>query len=141
MNLNQNAWKLSVAIAGALFCYTPTATAVITPNPVPETAEETQLMPVQIAQGRRYCPDGAGGTPLVNFYETDNFWVYICEADQLYYYGVEKGSGSSITLPVEAEEGTGYVAVNGEYTYIVNGLSLSIYRGNTLLQEDWVYRD
>ncbi|MCT7993052.1 hypothetical protein [Laspinema olomoucense] len=140
MKIHQTAWKLSLAIAGALFCYTPTATARVTPTPLPETAELPQQMPVQIAQGR-YCPDGAGGTPLVNFYETDNFWVYICEADGLYYYGVEKGSGSSITLPVEVEEGTGYVAVNGEYTYIVNGLSLSIYRGNTLLQEDSVYRD
>ncbi len=140
MNLKQKSWKLSVAIAGVFLLYSPTVGAVVTSNPVPATAEETHPMPVQIAQ-ERYCPDGAGGGPLVDFYETDNFWIYICEADQLYYYGVEKGSGSSITLPVYVEEGTGYVAVNKEYTYIVNGLSLSIYRGDTLLQEDWVYRE
>ena len=37
------------------------------------------------------------------------------------------------------EEGSGYVAESGEYAYVINSSTLSIYQGNILLQQDWVY--
>lgn len=139
MKMNKKAWKVAVVSVGALFCLTPAVSAATNPNFVTETAAEThsQEMPLQLAQS--YCPDTAGGGPMVDYFETDNFWIYICAADGLYYHGVSKGDYSYVTLPVYAEEGTGYVAVNGDYTYIVNGAALSIYEGRTLLQEDSVY--
>lgn len=81
-----------------------------------------------------------GRTDLVEFYKTKNFQVLICEGGrQLYYYGIEKGGDrNSITLPAYYEEGTGYVAENGDYAYIVNSDTLSIYRGSTLLQQEQV---
>jgi hypothetical protein len=133
-------WTLPLIVASALVCLTPSVRAAelsLSLNGVTE-ATNGNALPLEIAQSS-YCPDTAGGTPMVAFYETDNFWVYICAADGLYYHGIEKGSGNYVTLPAYTEEGTGYVAVNGDYTYIVNGATLSIYEGSTLLQEDSVY--
>jgi hypothetical protein len=140
MTRNKNSWKIALLGAGASLLFAPAVGAVVETNSARQSSPEThRQMPLELAQ-QQYCPDRTGGMPMVDFFETDNFWIYICEADGLYYHGVEKGpNGGYITIPAYVEEGTGYVAENGIYTYIVNGASLSIYEGNTLLQEDWVY--
>ena len=139
---NKQAWKLALASIGALLFFSPSVGAVLKTSNLEETSAEvlpSSNMPVQVAQA--YCPDRAGGLPMVDFFETDNFWIYICESDGLYYHGVGKPDGNNyITLPAYAEEGTGYVAENQGYTYIVNGAALSIYRDGYLIQEDAVYQ-
>ena len=132
---HQLVWKLSALSASILFFLSSSARAATLNRD--GNVSENETAPLQLAQS--YCPDSAGGSPLISFYETSGFWIYICSADGLYYHGIEKGSGNYITLPAFVEEGTGYVAENGDYTYIVNGVSLSIYEGNTLLQEEFVW--
>ena len=138
---NKQTWKLALASIGIFLFFSPSVGAALQTSNLEETSAEARPsnMPVQIVQA--YCPDRAGGLPMVDFFETKNFWIYICESDGLYYHGVEKPDGDNyITLPAYAEEGTGYVAVNKEYTYIVNGIELSIYKGENLIQEDPVYQ-
>ncbi|MBW4573842.1 MAG: hypothetical protein KME08_01000 [Aphanothece sp. CMT-3BRIN-NPC111] len=88
------------------------------------------------------CPVNAGGGQLVNYFETNNFKVYICYTSKGFFYtGINKKNGThTIPLPAQEEEGTGFVVDNGNITYIVNGLELSIFRGNKLLQEEQVIR-
>ena len=140
---NKQAWKLALASVGAFLFFTPSVGAALKASNLGETPTEARSsdIPVQVAQ-QAYCPDRAGGLPMVDFFETDNFWIYICQSDGLYYHGVSKPDGNNyITLPAYAEEGTGYVAENKGYTYIVNGAALSIYRDGYLIQEESVEQD
>ncbi|MGL5064409.1 MAG: hypothetical protein ACRC62_30855 [Microcoleus sp.] len=77
-----------------------------------------------------------------NYYETSNFRIYLCYngANQLYYYGVKKSNGSTIALRARTEEGTGYVATNGTYDYIVTGAELSVYKKGKLILQQRVIR-
>ncbi|MBW4507662.1 MAG: hypothetical protein KME64_14275 [Scytonematopsis contorta HA4267-MV1] len=87
------------------------------------------------------CPKNIGGR-LINYFETKNFKIYICDKKQGYFYtGIDKISGKrTAPLPAETEEGTGYVVKSGNITYIVNGASLDIFRGKKLLQQDRVIK-
>ena len=89
---------------------------------------------------QRFC--SRTGLRTANYFETANFRVYICanRRGKYFYNGVSKRNGNAITLPAITEEGTGYVATNGQYEYIVNGASLSITRNNRVSQEERVIR-
>jgi hypothetical protein len=82
------------------------------------------------------------GQKVENYFETNNYRVYLCynRGNQIFYYGVHKRSGAAIALPAYTEEGTGYVAENGQYDYIVTGASLSVYRNGRLILEERVIR-
>ncbi|HEY9848456.1 MAG TPA: hypothetical protein V6D28_03285 [Leptolyngbyaceae cyanobacterium] len=82
------------------------------------------------------------GLRSANYFETASFRVYICanRRGKYFYNGVSKRNGNAITLPAITEEGTGYVAKNGQYEYVVNGAFLSISRGNRVIQEERVIR-
>ncbi|NER32834.1 MAG: hypothetical protein F6J93_01935 [Oscillatoria sp. SIO1A7] len=113
------------------------ANAVETSEVREQTAIQANETPVLLAQF--VClPEGSA---LVEFFETDNFQVLICEkGGRLYYHGIERGGErSGITLRAYYEEGSGYVAENGEYSYVVNSSTLSIYEGSVLLQQDLVH--
>jgi hypothetical protein len=77
-----------------------------------------------------------------HYYETSNFRIYLCYngANQLYYYGVKKSNGNTIALRARAEEGTGYVATNGTYDYIVTGAELAVYKKGKLILQQRVIR-
>lgn len=113
------------------------ANAIETSKIQEHTATQSNQTPILLAQFT--CMPG--GSELVEFFETDNFQVLICrKRGELYYHGIERGGDrNGITLPAYYEEDTGYVAENGEYTYIINRSTLSIYQENTLLQRDSVY--
>lgn len=128
-----------VATVVGILIQGPLAANVLETSKTPQhPAEQSNQTPVLLAQFT--CMPG--GSELVEFFETDNFQVLICrKRGQLYYHGIERGGDKNgITLPAYYEEGSGYVAENGEYAYIVNRSTLSIYQGNTLLQRDQVYR-
>jgi hypothetical protein len=82
------------------------------------------------------------GQKVENYFETSNFRIYLCynKANQIYYYGVKKSNGKTIALPAIREEGTGYVAKNGAYDYIVTGASLSVYKNGKRILEQRVIR-
>lgn len=71
--------------------------------------------------------------------ETQNFYASICSktSGTFIYTGIDKRNGKSIILPAYAEEGTGYVADAGKYTYYLTGASLSVTKNNQeILSED-----
>ncbi|MGB3691171.1 MAG: hypothetical protein WA865_17070 [Spirulinaceae cyanobacterium] len=110
------------------------------PAPIPSpVAQKVTPQKTTASASSEFCPDRAGGGPQVAFYETKNFYIYICDIDRLYYHGVSKKDSSFINLPAYTEEGTGYVAENGDYTYIVNGAALTVMQGNKVLQEENVF--
>lgn len=127
-----------------LFASNPTATFALEQSAKP-TASRTQssIETLQIAQSstpeklvRDYC--ARKRQKVENYFETSNFRIYLCYngANQLYYYGVKKSNGSTIALRARTEEGTGYVAKNGTYDYIVTGADLSVYKnGKRILQQ------
>ncbi|MEG4199966.1 hypothetical protein [Microcoleus sp. Pol12A5] len=130
-----------------LFASNPAATLAIgqSNTSTAPTASRTQspIETIQIAnvstpqkQVRDFCVRKR--QTLANYFETSNFRIYLCynHAHQLYYYGVKKSNGSTIALRAQTEEGTGYVATNGTYDYIVTGASLSIYnKGKRILEQ------
>lgn len=137
--------NIASVVATAWLCSAGSVAAAIDNNNKiqPITGENTSIeLPLELAQGR-YCMDDYRGESLRFFAETDNFYIYICgdSYDDMYYHGVGKDGSEIVLEDVYAEEGTGYVAVNGNYTYIVTGAALSIYEGQTLIQEDYVYQD
>lgn len=116
----------------------PAPAANPTPTPVPQTAPPPTPTPVAASQspapvqqsasvGSEYCPNAAGGTPQIEFYQTKGFNIYLCGGDgEIFYHGVDKKNGNSITLPATYRNGAGYVAVNGSTTYIINESSLTV---------------
>ncbi|MCA1991622.1 MAG: hypothetical protein LDL41_06185 [Coleofasciculus sp. S288] len=134
----KQAWKLSLVGAGAFLFIIPSAGATELIKIGETVRNSPSESPLQLAQNS--CPDRAGGGLIAGFYETDNFYVYICQGDRLYYHGIDKKTDRYITLPVNTEQGRGYVARNGDYTYIINGEALSIYRNGSLVQKDDVYK-
>lgn len=103
---------------------------------------ERSLANSQIAVNPYTCPRYAGGGLLEAYIETPNFAIYICnKRGQLFYTSTSKLNGQGIrTLPAYTEEGTGYVAKNGKYEYIVNGASLEILKNGRVLQTDPVIK-
>ena len=104
------------------------------------TASRTQspIETIQIANSsspeklvRDFCV--RKGQKVENYFETSNFRIYLCynSANQLYYYGVKKSNGNTIALRARREEGTGYVAKNGAYDYIVKEKNIKDYNWRT----------
>jgi hypothetical protein len=129
-----------------LFASNPAATfAIEQSNRTAVTASRTET--IQIANAstpeklvRDFCI--GKGQKVENYFETSNFRIYLCynRANQLYYYGVKKSNGNTIALRARTEEGTGYVAKNGAYDYIVTGASLSVYKNGKQILEQRVIR-
>ncbi|MBW4608532.1 MAG: hypothetical protein KME22_15315 [Hassallia sp. WJT32-NPBG1] len=88
------------------------------------------------------CPKYAGGGTLEAQIETRNFSIYICQkSGKLFYTSTSKLNGKGIrSLPAYSEEGTGYIAKNGKYEYVVNGASLEILKNGKVLQTDPVIK-
>lgn len=133
--------KLALVAASALLFVTPSvgATGLISDRGTTETSvTNARNIPLLLAQNT--CPPNAGGGRLVNYFETASFHVYICRTSKgLFYTGITKSNGTG-TRPLKArtEEGTGYVVKTGDITYIVNGASLSVFKGRRLLQQEEV---
>jgi hypothetical protein len=134
-----------------LFACNPAATFALgqSNNPTAPTASRTQspIETIQIANAstpqklvRDFCV--RKGQKVENYFETSNFRIYLCynRANQVYYYGVKKSNGQTIALRARSEEGTGYVAKNGAYDYIVTGASLSVYKNGKRILEQRVIR-
>ena len=109
-------WKISAiaAILGAISLF------LLKPYP----AQTATRIPDGLLCGKGYSLD------LV--VETKNFYASICAntAGKLIYTGIDKRNSKGTTLPAYTEEGTGYVAERGKYSYIITGASLSITRNN-----------
>ncbi|MBE9004287.1 hypothetical protein IQ259_04400 [Fortiea sp. LEGE XX443] len=88
------------------------------------------------------CPWHAGGGRLEAYIETTNFYIHICnKRGKLFYTGISKLNRQGIrSLRAYTEEGTGYVAKNKEYEYIVNGASLDIVKNGKVVQTDPVIK-
>lgn len=140
LNLKK-ASKLALIAASAFLLVTPSvgATELTSDRGKTETSViNTKNIPLLLAQNT--CPPNAGGGRLINYFETASFHVYICRTSKgLFYTGITKSNGTG-TRPLKArtEEGTGYVVKTGDITYIVNGATLSVFKGRKLLQEEEV---
>ncbi len=131
--------NFTIILASVILGFVPSVIAAPTNTSSQAQSPDRNSIPMQLAQGLS-CPDSADGAPAIAFFETQNFWIYICELDGWYYHGISKADRQSITLPTyDAEDGTGFVASNGEYAYAVNSTSLRIYRNGILIQEEAVY--
>lgn len=123
---------------------------VAQPTPSPKVTEPAQTsspeasVPSQSSEPEMLVRDFCAqkGQKVEQYFETNNFHIYLCydSSNQIFYHGVDKRNGASINLPVYTEEGTGYVAENGNYDYIVTGASLSIYENGKLILEETVIR-
>ncbi|MGD1808880.1 hypothetical protein ACP6PL_26045 [Dapis sp. BLCC M126] len=81
--------------------------------------------------------------PLVeSFYiETANFFANICQKQnsKLIYIGGQKANPeNAIQITAMVEEGTGYVAEDGDITYIVTGATFSIVKNAKTISEEQV---
>jgi hypothetical protein len=104
----------------------------------------TQASPIntEIIASASTCPKYAGGGILEANIETRNFSIYICKrSGKLFYTSTSKLNGKGIrSLPTYTEEGTGYIAKNGKYEYVVNGVNLEILKNGKVLQTDPVIK-
>jgi hypothetical protein len=113
------------------------------PSPVASTSSESSQPTESSDPGvlvQDFCAQK--GQKVEQYFETNNFQIYLCydQGNQTFYYGVDKRNGAAIALPTYTEEGTGYVATNGDYEYIVTGASLSVYEKGKLILEENVIR-
>ncbi|MDQ7804621.1 hypothetical protein Q5425_12810 [Amycolatopsis sp. A133] len=105
---------------------TSTATATATEKPCPPDAA-------------RYLPGGTGTALLVA--QTAKSLITICRIPdgRIFYDGQARGQAASddthIVLPAQAEGG-GFVAVNGDYRYRVDGGRLVVSAGSDVLSDD-----
>jgi hypothetical protein len=109
-------------------------------NLKPYNSLNKQVDSESVRRARQFCSNRE--MRVEGYFETKNFFIHLCydSNNDIWYYGIAKGSEAEAIGPLYTytEEGTGYVVENGDYTYIVTGLSLSIYEGNNLLQEEFV---
>jgi len=105
-------------------------------------ATQASAINTQIIASASTCPKYAGGGILEANIETRNFSIYICKrSGKLFYTSTSKLNGKGIrSLPAYTEEGTGYIAKNGKYEYVVNGVSLEILKNGKVLQIDPVIK-
>jgi hypothetical protein len=107
------------------------------------TANHNSVINSQTIATASTCPKSAGGGKLEAYIETSNFSIYLCQRrGQIFYTSTSKNNNSKgiRSLKAYAEHGTGYVAKNGQYEYIVTGANLSIFRNGKLLQTDPVIK-
>lgn len=106
------------------------------------TANHSSVINSQTIASASTCPKSAGGGQLDAYIETSNFSIYLCKRrGQLFYTSTSKTNGKGIrSVKAYTEEGTGYVAKNGQYEYIVTGAKLEIFRNGKLLQTDPVIK-
>lgn len=92
---------------------------------------------------RRLCSQQGENFTESFYVETANFFANICydSSGQLIYIGGEKDNpGNAIKVPAYTEEGTGYVADNGNTTYIVTGAALIVAEnGQEIVDERVIY--
>ncbi|KDN18908.1 hypothetical protein [Amycolatopsis rifamycinica] len=121
-----------------------TKTVVTTANGVtpPVTPSTTTSAPADKpcpADAARYLPGGTGTALLVG--QTAKSLVTICRIPdgRIFYDGQARGQAASdethIMLPAQAE-GDGFVAVNGDYRYKVDGGRLVVSAGSEVLSDE-----
>ncbi|MBD2607254.1 hypothetical protein H6G81_22675 [Scytonema hofmannii FACHB-248] len=105
-------------------------------------ATQASAINTEIIASASTCPKYAGGGTLEANIETRNFSIYICKrSGKLFYTSTSKLNSKGIrSLPAYTEEGTGYIAKNGKYEYVVNGVSLEILKNGKVLQTDPVVK-
>ncbi|GAX44046.1 hypothetical protein NIES4075_50630 [Tolypothrix sp. NIES-4075] len=105
-------------------------------------ATQASSINTEIIASASTCPKYAGGGILEAQIETRNFSIYICKrSGKLFYTSTSKLNGKGIrSLSAYSEEGTGYIAKNGKYEYVVNGVSLEILKNGKVLQTDPVIK-
>lgn len=88
-----------------------------------------------------YLPGGGSGAVLIGQYADDSHIVTICvipSSGQYYYDGQVKDQpvnpNTHVSLPA-SQTGSGYVAVNGAYTYQITGSGLVVSKNGTVLRE------
>ncbi len=109
----------------------PTSTAPpVTTTPPPVTTSPPATAPAQLGlpglpSRTVFCTGGAAQAK----YETSSYYISICQSysGALYYYGENKRTGKSITLPAYAS-GDGYAADNGAAGYFISygGLTVTV---------------
>ncbi|MGQ0841410.1 hypothetical protein [Actinokineospora sp.] len=85
-----------------------------------------------------WLPGGGAGATLVAEYTTDRHLIALCRTADgaLYYDGRLRGQAatrdSHISLPA-TPTATGFFARNGNYTYEISGLEITVSRANTVI--------
>jgi hypothetical protein len=114
-----------------------TTANAVTPPSTPSTSTSTEKPCPQDAA--RYLPGGTGTALLVA--QTAKSLITICRIPdgRIFYDGQARGQAASddthIVLPAQAEGG-GFVAVNGDYRYRVDGGRLVVSAGSDVLSDD-----
>ncbi|MEM1171969.1 MAG: hypothetical protein AAGJ08_23540 [Cyanobacteria bacterium P01_H01_bin.35] len=110
----------------------------------PGTTDNNSILLAQLDRADwRICSQQ--NLPLVeSFYiETANFFANICQKPngKLIYIGGQKANpGDAVQITAMVEEGTGYVAEDGDITYIVTGATFTIVKNaNTISEEQVIY--
>ncbi|WP_254897269.1 hypothetical protein [Amycolatopsis sp. Hca4] len=111
----------------------------VTPPVTPATTTSTSDGKPCPADAARYLPGGTGTALLVG--QTAKSLVTICRTPdgRIFYDGQARGQAASdqthIMLPAQAQ-GDGFVAVNGEYSYKVDGGRLVVSAGSDVLSDE-----
>jgi hypothetical protein len=111
----------------------------VTPPGTPATTTSTSTDKPCPEDAARYLPGGAGTALLVG--QTAKSLVTICRIPdgRIFYDGQARGQAASdethIMLPAQAE-GSGFVAVNGDYSYKVDGGRLVVSAGSEVLSDE-----
>ncbi len=111
----------------------------VTPPVTPPTTTSTPADKPCPGDAARYLPGGTGTALLVA--QTAKSLVTICRTPdgRIFYDGQARGQAASddthIMLPAQAEGG-GFVAVNGDYRYRVDGGRLVVSAGSEVLSDE-----
>ncbi|MBP0000290.1 MAG: hypothetical protein J7641_15065 [Cyanobacteria bacterium SID2] len=76
----------------------------------------------------------------VEFFETEDFYVNICqEEDQLYFVGERKDGTGMLDFPIVDRSEVGYIIQNGDRLYTIDRQRLVIRQGETVIDGDLVF--
>lgn len=103
----------------------------------PITTSIINLVKPEIAQAQISC----GEKPTQSTYETNHYWVSICEdseSEKLYLNLQNKSRPTELIRTVTTYDGDRdlYMAKNGEFSYYINSERLQIWRNNRLIISD-----
>jgi hypothetical protein len=116
----------------------PSSLAVAAPSSTsaPTTSSSAAVGPACPPDTAQYLPGGSGTALLAA--QTPKYFVTVCQTGdgQLYYLGRARSApGGHLFLPAQ-RSGSGFLAVNGDYRYVIAGGRLVVSEGSAVLSDD-----
>lgn len=138
LKINQNIFKLGVFTLGTFVLLTSSAKVLASTTKV-ETENKSILVAQASRQEWRICQQKGASWSEVKYFESKNYFANICRdgnGQLTLVAGKKSNPGELLELPVSGEQG--YLAVDGNKTFMIDNSSFSMAINGMVVQKEQV---